>query len=105
MQAVYFLNEPVEIRNSCCVEQSQMKIHCSHDEFSLYFGIDFASAFEKKLSPPICDCRMHTILSRTNFYRINTIDERTELIWNIFDVCGIILIYSLVISLLKTISR
>ena len=65
MQAIYYLPRPMEVSPN-----QEVSLHCSHDEYSLWFNVDSPAE-----GPSFCSCRIHNILSRYDFYRLHFIDE------------------------------
>uniref|UniRef100_A0A914XQ19 Protein arginine N-methyltransferase domain-containing protein n=1 Tax=Panagrolaimus superbus TaxID=310955 RepID=A0A914XQ19_9BILA len=65
MQAIYFLPKPIQVSPN-----EEMSLHCSHDEYSLWFNVG-----EKPEGPAFCSCQLHCALSRYDFYRLNALDE------------------------------
>ncbi|ESO98227.1 hypothetical protein LOTGIDRAFT_213858 [Lottia gigantea] len=67
MQAIYYPTVPITVD----VNQS-VKILSSHDEYSLWFEVvDSHDTTPAELERPICECGIHTSISRTRIGQIN----------------------------------
>uniref|UniRef100_A0AC34FSQ3 Protein arginine N-methyltransferase n=1 Tax=Panagrolaimus sp. ES5 TaxID=591445 RepID=A0AC34FSQ3_9BILA len=77
MQAIYYLPKPIKVLPS-----EEIALHCSHDEYSLWFNIG-----EKPEGPSYCSCQLHSTLSRYDFYRLHKIDKNQAFIQWIQKFC------------------
>uniref|UniRef100_A0AC34QQN8 Protein arginine N-methyltransferase n=1 Tax=Panagrolaimus sp. JU765 TaxID=591449 RepID=A0AC34QQN8_9BILA len=81
MQAIYFLPEPINVK-----EGDEVSVICAHDEYSLWFGIPDGK--KKELTSSICSCQLHCTFSRYDFYRMNWMDENSRFINFIQNLCN-----------------
>ncbi|PAV69591.1 hypothetical protein WR25_02093 [Diploscapter pachys] len=76
MQAVYFPTH----KNARFDAGQEMKVVCSHDEYSLWFDAVPSNENQASVERPYCICRMHAFLTRYNIYRMHALFENEQFV-------------------------